>query len=245
MLGSAQVIVDWRGERIVYTGDFKLEENQTCPEAEIHPCDTLLIDTTYGKPRYKFPRVAECREMLLEFIARCRALRIIPVVLAYSLGKAQEAMKMLSDNGIGMDVYRTAFDAARVYNDHGVSIDGVRELDGKPRSGSAVIMPPGGFRFVDSRGWGRYRTCFLSGWSLDRNFGSRGGNGFGIPFSDHACFDDIIRYVETARPKKVFTLFGPPDVAEYLKRMGFKAEAVDLNCGRSIGKPSGNMDLFS
>jgi putative mRNA 3-end processing factor len=245
MLGSAQVIVDWRGERIVYTGDFKLEENQTCPPAEIHRCDTLLIDATYGKPRYRFPKISECREMLLEFVSRCLASGFTPVILAYSMGKAQEAMKMLSDSGIEMEVFKTALKAARVYKSHGVSIDGVHELDGRPGPGRAVIMPPGGFRFVDRRGWGRYRTCFLSGWTLDRRYGSRGGNGFGIPFSDHASFDDIVRYVETAGPKRVFTLFGPPDVAEYLRRMGFRAEAVDLNSGRSIGRPSGNMDLFS
>lgn len=244
MLGSAQVLVDWRGERIVYTGDFKLEENQTCEKAEIFPCDTLLIDTTYGQPHYKFPPFSECRERLLEFVTKNLRKKVIPVVLAYSFGKAQEAMKILGDEGIAVDAYKTAFEAAEVYGRHGADIGNAHLLEERPKSGRAVIIPPGGFRYIDPRGWGRFKTCFLSGWTLDRNYGSRGGNGFGIPFSDHASFDDIIRYVETARPKKVYTLFGPPDIAEYLRRIGFKAEAVDLNSGRSIGRAAANMDLF-
>jgi len=245
MLGSAQVVIDWHGERIVYTGDFKLDENETCPKAEILPCDTLLIDATYGKPHYRFPSVSECRERLLDFVTKNLATDIIPVILAYSFGKAQEAMKMLCDAGIRIDAYKTAYEAAGIYGHHGIDLGNVDLLGEKPHRKTAVIIPPGGFRFLDPRPWGKFKTCFLSGWALDRNFGSRGGDGIGIPFSDHASFDDIVRYVETARPKKVFTLFGPPDIAEYLRRIGFRAEAVDFNAGRAIGKAPGNMDLFS
>lgn len=244
MLGSAQVIIDWRGERIVYTGDFKLEANQTCEEAEIHSCDTLLIDATYGKPHYKFPPFAECRDRLLEFVTTNLRRSITPVILAYSLGKAQEAMKILSDERIEIDGYKTAFEAARVYSRYGVELGNIHLLDGRPEPGRAVIIPPGSFRYIDPRGWGRFKTCFLSGWTLDNNRSSRGGNGFGIPFSDHASFDDIVHYVEKAKPKKVYTLFGPPDIAEYLRRIGFKAEAADLTGGGGIGKQAGNLDLF-
>lgn len=245
MLGSAQVIIDWRGDRIVYTGDFKLTENKTCQSAEIHSCDTLLIDTTYGKPHYKFPSVEECRDRLLDFVSRNLKISITPIVLAYSFGKAQEAMKILDEEGIPVNAYKTAFEAAEIYRKHGVKIDKVSPLNEKPIPGSVVVMPPGGFRYIDVRSWGRYRTCFLSGWTLDRGNGSRGGNGFGIPFSDHASFDDIVRYVETAKPKKVYTLFGPTEIAEYLRRIGFKAEAVNLNTARTIGKSLGNLELFN
>lgn len=245
MLGSAQVIIDWRGERIVYTGDFKLEENLTCAKAEIHSCDTLLIDTTYGLPHYKFPPVLECREMLVEFVKINLSAEITPVVLAYSFGKAQEAMTIISKEGIEIDAYKKAFEAARIYEKHGVDFPGLYLLNEKPKPGRAVILPPGAFRHVDPRGWGRFKTCFLSGWTLDHSRRYIRGNGYGIPFSDHASFEDIIHYVETAKPKKVYTLFGPPDIAEYLRRIGFKAEAVNMNSGMFLSKNiSINMELF-
>lgn len=246
MLGSAQVILDIKGERIVYTGDIKIEDNRTCPKAEIHPCDTLLIDTTYGMPHYKFPDINECREMLLDFVAKSLKKGVTPVILAYSFGKAQEAMEILSDAGFEMDVYKKAYEAALVYKKFGVNLKGFYPLGEKPVSGRVVILPPGAFRYVDSRGWGRYKTCFLSGWVLDRKKGFGRSNGFGIPLSDHASFDDIIAYVEQAKPRRIFTLFGPPNIAEYLRRIGYKAEAVDLKKNRSLVKnPSSNLELFN
>lgn len=246
MLGSAQVILDLNGERIVYTGDFKFEENRTCARAEIHPCDTLLIDTTYGMPHYRFPKAEECREMLIDFVSKNLTRGITPVILAYTFGKAQEAMEILGRECIEMDVYKKVFNAAGIYEKFGIDLGRFHLLEDRPVSGRVVILPPGAFRFVDSRGWGRYKTCFLSGWTIDRNQRYGNSNGFGIPLSDHASFDDIIRYVETAKPKKVYTLFGPSRIAEYLRRIGYRAEAVDLKTGRSIVNHSaGNLELFS
>lgn len=245
MLGSSQVIIDINGERIVYTGDFRLQPNRTCRKAKIHPCDTLLIDTTYGMPHYKFPAADECHEMLIEFVTKYLKLGITPVILAYSFGKAQEAMEILGRHGIEMDVYKKIHSAAGIYAKFGIELGRFYLLDERPVPGRAVILPPGAFRFVDSRGWGRYKTCFLSGWVTDRlpAYGSR--NGYGIPLSDHASFEDIIQYVEKARPKKVFTLFGAGKIAEYLRRIGYDAEALDLNTGRTLsGDPATNFELF-
>jgi putative mRNA 3-end processing factor len=246
MLGSAQVIVDWHGERIVYTGDFKLENNLTCQKAEIHKCDILLIDTTYGRPRYKFPKMPECREMLLEFVNKHLKKDVTPIVMAYSFGKAQEAMKMLGDEGFEMDVHSKAYEAAQIYIKHGVDIKNVNLFSEKPTPGRVVVMPPGVLKYQSTYGWGRFKVCFLSGWTLDRTYGNGGGTGYGIPFSDHAGFDDIVRYVEEARPRRVFTLFGPPDIAEYLCRLGFKAEAATFNSGyHHTPRANTNFDLFS
>jgi putative mRNA 3-end processing factor len=246
MLGSAQVIVDWHGERIVYTGDFKLEENLTCSRAEIHECDVLLIDTTYGRPRYKFPPMPECRDMLLEFVNKHLKPGVTPVVMAYSFGKSQEAMKMLGDAGFEMDVHQKAYDAAQIYIQHGVDIKNFNLLGEKPIPGRVVIMPPGAMKNTNLYGWGRLKVCFLSGWTLDRVYAASGGNGYGIPFSDHAGFDDIIRYVEEARPRRIFTLFGPPDIAEYLCRLGFNAKAATFNSGyHHSPRANTNFDLFT
>jgi putative mRNA 3-end processing factor len=245
VLGSAQVIIDWHGERIVYTGDFKLEENLTCEKAKIHKCDVLLIDTTYGQPRYKFPTLKECSEMLLDFVQKNLKMDITPVILAYSIGKSQEAMKILGDEGFEIEAHEKAFAAAQIYINHGVNLRNIYEFNEKPTPGRVLIIPPGTLRYTRPYGWGRIKTCFLSGWTLDREYGARGGNGYGIPFSDHASFDDIVRYVEEARPRRVLTLFGPPDIAEYLRRLGFKAEDVDFNSGHSVvPRRSTNLELL-
>jgi putative mRNA 3-end processing factor len=246
ILGSAQVIIDWHGDRIVYTGDFKLEDNLTCSKAKIHKCDILLIDTTYGRPRYKFPSMVECRDMLLDFVDKHLKKGVTPIIMAYSFGKAQEAMKMLGDEGFEMEVHEKAYDAAQIYIKYGVEIKNINLFNEKPTPGRVLIMPPGVMKYQNTFGWGRKKTCFLSGWTLDRIYHANGSNGYGIPFSDHAGFDDIIRYVEEAKPRRIFTLFGPPDVAEYLCRLGFKAEPATLNSGyHHVSRVTTNLDLFS
>src|SRR5262249_18923403 len=59
-LGSAQLAITRRdGHRVVYTGDFSLEPSLTAEAAEILPCDTLVIESTFGHPRFVFPRRSE------------------------------------------------------------------------------------------------------------------------------------------------------------------------------------------
>jgi len=246
MLGSAQVLIDWEGEKIVYTGDFKLDRNLTCHPAQIHKCDVLLIDTTYGKARYKFPSMEECSQKLLEFIVKNLRLSITPVILAYTVGKSQEAMKIIGDAGFEMDIYPKAYDMAQVYIKHGIDIKNIFPLGEKPSLGRVVVLPPGALKQQYTYGWGRYKTCFLSGWTLDKVRSPWGGNGYGIPFSDHASFEDIVRYVEEAKPRQIYTLFGPGDIAEYLRRLGYKAEVADFNSGHSLTpQTGGNLELFS
>ena len=245
MLGSAQVLVDWQGEKIVYTGDFKLEENLTCPKAGIHKSDILLIDTTFGRPRYKFPSFQECKEKLLEFVDKYLKMGVTPIILAYSFGKSQEAMKILSDEGFAMEAFTKAYNAASIYIRHGIDILRLSELGEKPLGDRPVIMPPNFLRTASTRGWNKYKTCFLSGWIIDRYYNSVNSNGYGIPFSDHASFDDIVRYVEVSNPKKVYTLFGPPEIAVYLNKIGFNATAATFNSGHRLSNRNAiNLELL-
>ena len=63
-LGSAQVLVQSRitGERLLYTGDIKTRPSPINEPLEPVPCDTLVLEATYGRPQYIFP----CQERVLE-----------------------------------------------------------------------------------------------------------------------------------------------------------------------------------
>jgi len=155
-------------------------------------------------------------------------------------------MKILGDEGFEIEAHNKAYDAAQVYIRHGVDIRNLSLLGEKPTPGRVVVMAPGILRHLNTYGWRKYKTCFLSGWTLDKVYGPYRNNGYGIPFSDHAGFDDIVRYVEEARPRKVLTLFGPPDIAEYLCRLGYKAEPAHFNSGQSLAPKNGtNLELFT
>ena len=68
------------------------------------------------------------------------------------------------------------------------------------------------------------RTAFLSGWAMDPSAPVRFGSDVAIPMSDHAGFDELNEYVDRARPSKICTVHGSPDLAKHLRQRGYRAE---------------------
>jgi predicted metal-dependent RNase len=72
IFGSAQFFLFTQGETLLYTGDFKLRPSKSAEPAEWRQADTLIMETTFGLPRYRFPPtehvidqvVAFCRETI-------------------------------------------------------------------------------------------------------------------------------------------------------------------------------------
>ena len=92
-LGAAQLLIELDdGHRVVYTGDFKLRPNPTAESCPIIPCVTLIMESTFGHPRYTFPPQDAVLDMVCGFINCTIELGETPVLLAYALGKSQEAL---------------------------------------------------------------------------------------------------------------------------------------------------------
>jgi putative mRNA 3-end processing factor len=228
ILGSTQFIIDYNGYRIVYTGDLKMSPNETCEPAAIHECDILLIDTTFGKNIFNFPEYAYLKQRLAEFVESCLHGDCVPVIFAYNLGKAQEVMKILGEAGFNTYVTKEAFANAEIYSRYGIDIKNYFHLDGQYPEKGAVILPPAAknLESLDSRL--AVRTCFVSGWALYPNKIRFGWVDEYIPLSDHASYDDLIRYIETADPNKIYCLFGFPDIVADLKYRGYNAMKATL-----------------
>src|SRR5437660_7705609 len=55
IFGSAQLFLAKGNETLLYTGDFKLRRGKSAEPAEWRQADTLIMETTFGLPRYQFP----------------------------------------------------------------------------------------------------------------------------------------------------------------------------------------------
>lgn len=245
ILGSAQFVIDYSGHRIVYTGDFKLSPNDTCAPARIHQCDILFIDTTFGKKRFDFPDYAYIKQRLAEFVEAAIHSGCIPVIFAYSTGKAQEVMKILGDSGFHTYAGEVAYANAVIHNKYGVAIDNFHLLTDRYPENGAIIIPPN-YKFVNDL-FPEYkkRTCFVSGWALYQNYIRLTYVDEMIPLSDHASYGDLIRYVEEAKPGKIYCLFGFEDIVKDLKYRGHNAVRSTLANRKNIGRyVLEEMDLF-
>ena len=97
MLGSAQILIERDGMKLIYTGDFKPGKNQTAAALDVRRANILIMESTFGAPQFVFPREWEIIERLSKFIERCFQSGIVPVVMGYAMGKSLEALKMLGD----------------------------------------------------------------------------------------------------------------------------------------------------
>src|SRR5204863_60358 len=92
ILGSAMLHVRRvsDGASLLYTGDFKLRDSRTCEPAELPQADTLVMETTFGQSHFIFPPRAQVEADILKWVDQTMAGGDTPVLLGYSLGKAQE-----------------------------------------------------------------------------------------------------------------------------------------------------------
>ena len=236
ILGSAQFVIDYHGYRIVYTGDFKLSPNETCKPAQIHECDVLFLDTTFGQKRFNFPDYKYIKQRLLEFVEASIYSGATPVIYAYSTGKAQEVMKILGDAGFHTFALPQAVDNADIHNKYGVTIKNYHELNEDIPENGVIVIPPSYKQRDDLLPGRRKRTCFVSGWALFPGYIRMPYVDELIPLSDHASYTDLLHYVEMAKPKKIYCLFGFKDIVQDLKYRGYNAIKATLANRKNVGR---------
>src|SRR5687768_7559954 len=109
-LGSAMLLAEDGDQSLLYTGDFKLASAVTCEAAELPRAEILVLESTYGKPQYRFAPREQLVAQLVEVVAGALADGRTPVIEAYALGKAQEVTKLLTMHGIPVLQHKAVFE---------------------------------------------------------------------------------------------------------------------------------------
>ena len=55
ILGSAQISIEYRGQRVVVTGDYKTIPDSSAQAFEIIKCDLFVTEATFGLPIFQHP----------------------------------------------------------------------------------------------------------------------------------------------------------------------------------------------
>ena len=231
-LGSAQVLIrsHRNEERILYTGDFKLWPNPAAEPLEPVPCDTLIMECTFGRPVYTFPPEEEVLERLFQLLHRWLSQGYVPVVLGYRVGKSQEVMRHLLRRGFHMAVEASIYQVCQAYQELGIEFDSrIRPFDGRVVEGEVLVYPPGGKRSKELRDVRSKRLVQLTGWAVHPSTKHRFGVDEALPLSDHPDFHGLLRYVDMVKPKRVFTVNGFPELAHHLRAKGYEAAHLDHN----------------
>ena len=229
VLGSAQLRATRSGVALGYSGDLCLEPTLTAEQAEVLECDVLVLESTFGLPRYVFPPKEETLAAIRRFVDDALSDGVTPVLLGYAVGKAQEILAFLTRAGYRCRAHPVVHAVNRVYEAHGVALPGVRALDpDEPVAADEVVVaPPNLARSPAMRGVRRRRTAFLSGWAVDGDRFFRNVDA-AFPLSDHADFPSLVRYAKATGARRVFTVHGhAAPLAAALRREGIRAEPLE------------------
>ncbi|HEX7174621.1 MAG TPA: MBL fold metallo-hydrolase [Pyrinomonadaceae bacterium] len=225
-LGSAMILVEADGERLLYTGDFKLRPNVAAETAQIVPCDTLVMESTFGDPLYRFPPDVATFDRLYAAVDRALSDDRVPVVLAYALGKGQEALELLLRRGYRVTLHGSVWNVSEIYRELGVEFSGPYERYDRERlRGRVLITPPGCRKQPMITNLERRYVIMLTGWALSKSapYMYRGVD-LVLPLSDHADFDELVRLVRETGAARVITMHGAKKFAAILRELGFNAE---------------------
>jgi Cft2 family RNA processing exonuclease len=225
-LGSAQILVEADGERLVYTGDIKLRPNVAARDAVIVPCDTLIMESTFGDPQYRFPPDVATADRLYAAMDRAFSDNRVPVVLAYALGKSQEALELLLRRGYRVSLHGSIWNVTEIYRELGVEFSGEYERYDRERLKGRVLMAPPGCRKQPMLlNIERRYLVMLTGWAMSKSAPYMyKGVDLVLPLSDHADFDDLIRLARESGAQRIITMHGAKKFAAILREQGFNAE---------------------
>lgn len=199
ILGSAQIMMIYKGVRYLYTGDYKLQEDRTCEPIQIVEAEVLITETTFANPETKHPDpVSE----IMKLDVRSNIL-----LGCYSLGKAQRITALLNEHLPQKDVllHYQIMPIHRIYDqfiDVPLKYEQYNRKSMKEAGDNKIyLVPP--LTFNSYRRAKNVLKAFASGWER-----LQAQNDISLFLSDHVDWNDILYFVGKVKPKAIWTLHG-------------------------------------
>lgn len=231
ILGSAQVVMDFRGQRAVVTGDYKRRPDPTCAPFEQVRCDLLVTEATFGLPVFRHePDAREIGRLLAsvaDFPERAH------LVGAYGLGKSQRLIALLRRHGYDRTIWLhgAVANMCDLYEQLGVELGPlapVSEATGK-LAGEIVVAPPSSLGDRWSRRLADPLTVYASGWMRVRARARQRGVELPLVISDHVDWPELLETIETSEAEEIWVTHGYEDALVLKARsMGRRARALAL-----------------
>ncbi len=247
VLGSAMALVERPEGSLLYTGDFKLRPSLTVEPADLPRADYLLMESTYGLPPFRFPPWRSVADELCEIVGNAIRESRQPLVYGYSLGKAQEIVRILTDAGFPVTQHGAVANMSQIYQSFGVPLgrpDQLRRYDAADFHGPAaldlaergvIVAPPQAAKGAFTTKFDNPLRVMMTGWALQPGAVYRYQVDRCLPLSDHADFDELLETVERVGPRKVFAHHGFAGFVDELRKRGIDA---------TLARPEKQMSLF-
>lgn len=230
IVGSAMLHLTRKsdGATLLYTGDYKLRQGLSSERCELLQADTLIMETTFGLPEYRFPPTAETVARLLKFVQETLEDGGIPVLLGYSLGKAQEILCALADVGVPVMLHPSVMEMTEAVRPLLGRLPELKPFDAAHARGHVLVFPPSNAKSLALKKLKVCRTAMLSGWAMQPGAKFRYQVDEAFPLSDHADHPELLETVEQVKPKRVYLVHGyTREFAAELRAKGYEAWSLE------------------
>ena len=232
ILGSAQVRLEYAGQRIVVTGDYKRLPDRTAQQFELVGCDLLVTEATFGLPVFQHPKPSDEIARLLRSVASFpeRA----HVIGCYALGKAQRVISLLRESGYDAPIYLhgAMLRLCDLYVERGIPLGDLRHSLDVPKAelaGQIVIAPPGAIKDRWSRRLPDPVLAVASGWMSVKQRARQSGVELPLVISDHADWNELRETITETRANTVWVTHGREDALVYWsQQQGLAAEPLRI-----------------
>ncbi len=232
VLGSAQIVLEYRGSRVVASGDYKRRPDPTCAPFEPCACDLFITEATFGLPVFRHPpdraEIGRLLHSVSLFSERCH------LVGVYALGKCQRVLALLRRAGYDEPVYLhgALIGLTELYESLGVALGPVLPATGAARDalkGRIVLAPPGAAADPWSRRLPDPLVAMASGWMRVRQRAKASGVELPLVISDHADWDELTATLDDVAAEEIWVTHGREEaLVHYAAKQGYRARALAL-----------------
>lgn len=235
VIGSSQIKLEYKGEIVVVSGDYKTEYDGISTAFEPVKCHTFVTESTFGLPIYKWQPQQQIFESIKNWVTGNFQKNKTSILIAYSLGKAQRLVKhLVGDQSIF--VHRTIANLNQAFAEAGVTIPPTIKISPEIKKDELqkgiVIVPPA---LADSK-WIKSlinpAIGICSGWMAVRAGRRWRSADAGFALSDHADWPGLLAAIKATEAEKVMVTHGSTAIfSRYLNEIGISAQEVKTQYG--------------
>ena len=231
ILGSAQISLEYKGEKIVVSGDYKRRYDQTCQPFEINKCNTFITEATFALPVFKHPDdKLEAKKIVDSINNNPSQIHLIGV---YALGKCQRLICLLRNLGFNKTIYLhgALIKISDYYSSEDIGLGDLKNVSELKdfRGEELVLCPPSGLHDRWSQKFKNPVKGFVSGWMTIRQRIKQKNINLPIIISDHADWNELTETIKEVSPENVLVTHGREEaLLSFLKKKGYNCGSLNL-----------------
>ena len=244
VLGSAQVRVEHRGEVWVVTGDYKVAPDPTCAPFEPVRCHSLLTESTFGLPVYRWAPPADVFAEINAWWRANKEAGKASLLYGYALGKAQRLLSGLDPEIGPIYVHGAVERMTQGYRAAGVELPPTLPVSAAPSrhdwAGAMIVAPPLAHNSAWSRKFAPASTGMASGWMRVRGARRRRAVDRGFVLSDHVDWPGLLDTVKESGAQAVWVTHGfIAPVVRWFREQGLEAHGLKTAFEGETDEPEG------